>query len=150
MFWTGAMNALEELTEDRIDRAHVDRRVNDWENRIEGLYADLKAWLPLGWAAADDGSVPMHEELMRRFAVPERRLPVLSLEKDGTKQGRVEPRGLWIVGNNGRIDLILSDRHYLIIDRAESFEPPDWQVASILARRDQKPLSRQILLDILA
>ena len=42
------MNVLEELTEDRIDRAHVERRVEGWLEAIECLYADVTAWLQAG------------------------------------------------------------------------------------------------------
>ena len=144
------MNVLEELVEDRIDRAYVERRVEDWKQRIAGLYDDVSAWLPSGWKAELDGTVPMHEELMRKFGVPEQQLPVLTLARDGQIRGKLEPRGLWIIGANGRVDLTLPDRHFLFVDRADSFEKPNWQVASILARREQRSLARQTLADVLA
>ena len=143
------MNVLEELIEDRIDRAYVARRVAEWEGRIKALYADVSAWLPAGWTAVVGGSVPMHEELMRKFDVSEHQLPVLILERDGKKRGRMEPRGLWIIGANGRVDLILTDRHYLIVDRSESFEPPDWRLSNLIDRMHQVPLTRTSLLKAL-
>ena len=144
------MNVLEVLTEERVDRAHVERRVEDWKHRIAALYGDVSAWLPAGWRAEAGGSLAMREELMRRFGVPEQQLPVLVLVRDGQMRGKLEPRGLWIIGANGRVDLTLPDRHFLFVDRAESFDPPDWQVASILARREQKPFNRETLVDVLA
>ena len=135
------MNALEELTEDRIDRSYVERRIEDWKQRIEALYADVSAWLPDGWTATGDGGVLMHEELMRRFKVPERRLPVLSLRRNAMERGKMEPRGLWIIGANGRVDLILPDRHYLFVDRSESFEAPDWQISNLVNRLHPSPFT---------
>ena len=47
------------------------------------------------------------DDLMDKFHVPVRALPLLGLEYDGVVKGRLEPRGLWIVGANGRVDLIV-------------------------------------------
>ena len=143
------MNSLEELTEDRVDRAHVERRVDDWERRVSKLYGDVATWLPYGWTAADGGAVPMHEELMRRFGLPPRGLPILRLDHEGEARGRLEPRALWIIGNNGRLDLRVSDRHYLIIDRSESFEPPDWRISSVVGRHAEKRFDGQSLRTLL-
>ena len=143
------MNALEELTEDRIDKAHVELRVNDWERRINTLYDEVATWLPHGWTITDDEAVPMHEELMRRFGLPPRDLRVLRLDFGGEPRGRLEPRALWIIGNNGRLDLLFANGHFLIIDRSESFEPPDWRISSILKRRPEKRFNAQSLRDSL-
>lgn len=144
------MDVLEELTEERVDRAYVERRVDGWLAAIEAFHADVVAWLPQGWRGRKSGTVPMHEELMQRFGMPERHLPVLQLERNGDLQGRVEPRGLWIIGANGRIDLILPPRHFLIVNREDSSEPPRWMIASILERREQKPFDRTVLNELLA
>lgn len=143
------MNVLEELLEERVDRAYVERRVDGWQETIERLYADVVSWLPPDWQAWKDGTIPMHEELMQRFGIPERNLPLMHLKRDGILQGRFEPRGLWIIGANGRIDLILPPRHYLIVNREDSLEPSRWMLASILERREQRLFDRNVLHDIL-
>lgn len=145
------MNVLDELIESDsgVDRTYVERRVDDWRLRIDRLYDDIADWLPERWTVSEGGSVPMREELMQRFDLPARDMPVLSLHRDGSALGRLEPRGLWIIGANGRIDLILPDEHFLFVDRSDSFESPDWQVASIENRRNQRPLSQDLIRDIL-
>lgn len=146
------MNVLDELLEDQsqVDRAYIERRVDDWRRRIVALYDDIKGWLPAGWSMVDGTDVGMHEELMQRHHVPERRLPGKALLHHGQRVGRLEPRGLWIIGANGRVDLRLPDKHFLIVDRSGSFDPSAWRVASIDARRDEKPLNEALILDILA
>ncbi len=137
------MDVIEELTEfeDRIDRAHVERRVRDWETRIDDLYARVAAWLPEGWTASLKGTVGLHEPLMQRFDLREHRLPQLSLERAGERVGIFEPRGLWIMGSNGRVDLIGSIGHHIINDRSEFFEEPDWRIAAFSDRFDESPLT---------
>ena len=139
------MNVIEELTEfeDRIDRAHVERRLDDWERRIDVLYARIAAWLPEGWAGAPDGTVPIDEPLMKRFGVAERRLPQLALSRRGAAVAKIQPRYLWIIGSNGRVDVTGSIGHHVLNDRSEFFEESSWQIAAFMARLDEVPLTAE-------
>ena len=129
------MDVLEELTEfeDRIDRAHVERRIDDWRERIASLFSGVESWLPLGWSAREGAEVWMHEDVMRNLGIAERQLPSLDLNK-GDLWARLEPRALWIIGANGRLDLVSSQGHYVIIDRADLFTAPLWTISKL---RDQ-------------
>ena len=137
------MNVLEELTEfeDRIDRAHIERRIDDWERRIENLYTDVRSWLPSGWKASVGAQITLRDDLMDRFNVPGRALPVLDLDYCGSNKGKLEPRGLWIVGANGRVDLIVPPRHFILIDRAENFEDPQWTITPLKDRLSESPFT---------
>lgn len=145
------MNALEELTEfeDRIDMDHVERRLLDWETRLHDLYSRVTSWLPEGWTSAPGGTASFHEPLMEKFGIPERHLPKLTLSKHGTERATLEPRYLWIIGSNGRVDLTGSVGHFVINDRSEFFEQPSWHIAAFLLRLDEAPLTgdrfRQVL-----
>lgn len=144
------MDVAEELldVDHTIDRAYVERRLDDWRMRVGNLYADIRAWLPAAWSMVDGPAVPILEDLMLRFDVPQQMIPTKTLLRDGTKAGRLEPRGLWIIGANGRVDIVLPNAHYIVVDRTDSFEAPNWQVASILARREQRPLNRDLVQQI--
>ena len=144
------MNTLEELTEDRIDRLHVERRLEDWRCRLAALYADVASWVPKGWSTTEHGFMTMREELMTRFGVPDQQLPVLALVAPDNRRGRLEPRNLWMIGANGRVDLILPTRHFLIMDHSDSFEPADWQISDFFDRLRQEPFRQHSLHDALA
>ncbi len=134
-------DVLDEVTDDTIDASHVLRRVEDWEARVNGLYAAVRAWLPEGWTAREDAPVRMHEELMREFGVPARSIPTLLLENDAGSSAMLEPRGLWIIGTNGRVDMTIGGRHYLLVDVAGNFEAPQWQASSLERRLDRVALT---------
>ncbi len=136
---------LEETTNPQIDQAHIQRRVKDWSDRIETLYQQIQSWLPPGWTAQKHGVVRMHEELMKKFGVAPRDLPVLQLYHQGVSSTRIEPRGLWIIGANGRLDLVRGTHHYIIVDAAENFATPDWKIAPLSDRRNLQKLSAQTL-----
>ena len=134
---------LEEVTDADINQHHVTRRVDDWATRIDKLYTQLEEWLPNGWKAERTDTVHMDEELMRKFGVAPRNLPVLRLRHENKPSIRIEPRGLWIIGANGRLDLFGGNNHFVIVDTAENFEPPDWHIAPLSDRRHLQTLSRQ-------
>ena len=119
--WNGSMGTvLEDVTSETIDAEHIRRRVDDWEERLGGLFASVSGWLPDGWEARQGASVVMHEELMRKFGVAAKRMPTLELEDRAGHVVRLVPRGLWIIGSNGRVDLKRDRRRYLIVDMAEN------------------------------
>ena len=145
------MDVAEELTEfgDRTDRDHIERRIEDWQVRLRALYLDLCHWLPTGWSGEQKLDVAMHEPLMRVFSVVERRLPSLVLSKDD-RLVRLEPRGLWIVGTNGRIDMISQTRHDLLIDQADLYDQPQWTISTFEDQLHPKPLTRERFVETLS
>jgi hypothetical protein len=138
-------NVLEEVTDANIDRAHVMRRVDDWANRIDQLYAQVEQWLPEGWTVDRFGTVRMEEQLMKQFGVGPRNLPKLRLSRGGQAVARIEPRVLWIIGANGQLDLFRDNEHFVIVDTADNLESPKWYIAPFADRRNRQPLTPQTL-----
>jgi hypothetical protein len=143
-------DVLEETTSDIITADHVRRRVDDWVNRIEKLYSAIEGWLPVGWTADRHRYVRMDEIMMHRFDIGGRDLPVLNLIRGGKSQGYIEPRGLWIIGTNGRLDLVRFPQNYMLVDSAKNFAAPRWRIAPLSDRRDLKPFNRGRFRSILA
>jgi hypothetical protein len=145
-----AQTVLEELTREDLTREHVERRIQDWASRVEALYEAIERWLPEGWTVRRGAPVAMHEEPMRHAGVAPRHLPTLELVRDGEVRLRIRPYGLWIIGNNGRLDLIKGHELFFILDHARIFDPPDWQIAPVTARRDFSPFDEAHLKVLLA
>lgn len=137
-----AQTVLEELTTNELTSDHVRKRVDDWSSRIDNLYKTLEEWLPNGWTARRGAAVSMNEELMQYNGVPARDLPTLELLHDGTVGVKIRPYGLWIIGANGRIDLVKGHDIYLILDHAKTFEPPNWHIAAATERQNSKPFDK--------
>ena len=143
-------DVLDDVTDDSIDARHVLRRVDDWEARVRDLYAIVREWLPGGWTARDGAPVRMHEELMREFGVPARSIPTLLLGSDAGRSAMLEPRGLWIIGTNGRVDMKSGGRHYLLVDVSGNFEAPQWEAARLERRLDRVALTENWLAQALS
>lgn len=142
-------DVLEELTTDALTRAQVERRVDDWERRLSDLYDRIDVWLPAGWRSARDRHARMFEEPMREVGLPPRALPILDLIAGEALVATIEPRSLWIVGANGRLDFRRGPDHHLVIDRSAIFEPPSWFVVPISDRRQAVPLDRAAVIALL-
>lgn len=135
-------DTLDDVMGGKLSKTGVKRRVDDWVKRIRDLFEHLEAWLPAGYSVGQSRTVPMHEELMVKFGVPATTLPVLDILKDSEAVASIEPRGLWIIGTNGRLDLHSRRGHFIIVDTAPSFAAPQWKVASLQKRQTLKHLSR--------
>ena len=142
-------NALDDVTDETVDAAHIRLRVEDWEKRLNGLYDTIRQWLPEGWAARQGMPVHMHEGLMRKFDIEARQLPTLQCVNPKGAVVTLVPRALWIIGANGRVDLKFGKRHYLIVDLADNFEKPDWRAAPADHRSDRQTISSAWLKSIL-
>lgn len=141
-------NVIQELSSDsgELNGAQVGRRVNDWQSRVSALYDQLCEWLPKHLRTDRQSTVPMHEDLMKKYGVPETELPILNIYNDDRWVAKVVPRGLWIIGANGRLDLFAQNAQWIIVDRAENFETPIWQIAPADSRRKIEPLTHDIWL----
>ena len=62
---------------------------------------------------------------------------------------RLKPRALWIIGNNGRVDVKRDGRRYLIVDAAENFEEPDWRAVPAERRCNREAVTPDWLRRIL-
>ncbi len=110
-----------------VDRAHVERRVKDWLQRLTSLYGEISVWADRnGWSHAEGAPVAMKEELMRRSGLPPREQASLVLTSPGGERVWIKPKALWVIGANGRIDVHSLKASVLLVDTARPFEPASW------------------------
>ena len=140
---------LDDVTSETVDATHIRRRVDDWEERLNGLYAMISNWLPEGWEARRGTAVVMHEPLMRKFGIAAKRMPTLELHDRAGHVAKLEPHALWIIGENGRIDLKRDGPRYFIVDTAENFAEPSWEAVRSERRCDREAVTREWLRRIL-
>ena len=84
---------LDDVTSDSVDAQHIQRRVDDWEQRLNNLYEMISNWLPDGWQAHHGKPVIMHERMMRKFGIAAKQIPTLKLFNQSGDSVKLEPRG---------------------------------------------------------
>jgi len=65
---------------------------------------------------------------MSEFNVRATNIETADIYKDNKIVLALKPKGLWMVGANGRIDLLSTKGNYMLVDFAEQFEPPYWKL----------------------
>jgi hypothetical protein len=93
-------------------------------------------------------TVTMAEELMERYSVPDRELPVLDVLRGEDPVASFVPRGLWIIGANGRIDIITRSGFRFLTDRGRN-GAPNWVVIDSQDRKKAKELNEHSFRSIL-
>ncbi len=137
-------SVLEEVVCMKIDEAWVRRRLENWEQRVRDLYAQIEAWLPEGWTADHGLTVIQQEPMMRMFDIPPPALPTLRLTSETGDTARLFPEVLWIVPTNGRVDLVRRAIFFYIDDYSDCFATPDWRIIPAHQRLEESPpLNRQ-------
>jgi hypothetical protein len=145
------LNVWERTSEGIFERQRVIDEVDDWLNRIEHLYSNVREWLDdikdLRFEQAR--TVTISEEMMQEFAVTDRDLSVLDVLRDDQVVASFVPRGLWLIGAWGRIDVITRDRTWMVvaIKQLDQFE---WRLASPESREQMRAFDKSTLLEILS
>lgn len=113
-----------------IDQDYILRRATDWGKRVHGLIAQISTWSETlqNIQVRPSRKLPMHEGLMKDFKVPMQELETADVLKNGKLIIAVKPFGLWIIGANGRVDMLSAKGNYILIDEAEHFKPPQWKI----------------------
>jgi hypothetical protein len=139
---------IDDIDEPEITAEYVTRRVDDWLRRLKNLFEQIKSWAATnGWTAEEGAPIPMHEELMERLGVSEREQPSLSIRHAEGAEIWIKPKGLWVIGANGRVDIYSRKGVFTLVDVAETFHSPQW-VLHRVGKRDGQPFDPKQLQDM--
>ena len=131
----------------KVTKTYVHKRLRDWERRIMALFKQIGEWAAKEWG---EGSVvwgerlQRNEHMMQQFGVPPRRLPTVEV-RTGKRTVTFLPSCLWIIGANGRVDVIAGPSSYMIVDMAgEDGRPSEWQISNPDSRIVLEPFTRDV------
>ncbi len=145
------LNVWEKTSEGIFERQRVVAEVDDWLRRVERVYADVQGWLAdqADLRFEQTRTVTMSEELMQKFAVTDRELRVLDVLRGDQVIASFVPRGLWLIGAWGRIDIITADRTAILvaIKKSDGYE---WKLALPDNRRVLRPFDKPVLLELMS
>ncbi|AWN47265.1 hypothetical protein DK419_13835 [Methylobacterium terrae] len=137
----------------RSERDRVERRVADWLQRLNDLKAQVGRWVAEAPPAeiVDRPSVTMNEDLMREYGVDARAMPSFDVIVGERRAVRFQPKGLWTLGGNGRVDLVTPASALILVDRSEPLSHPSrWMVYRPRDRARGTPLDGRVLRHVVA
>jgi hypothetical protein len=141
------LDVWEKTPEGVFDRARVLEEVEDWISRVLALYKNVQAWLSdrPDVRCEQTRSVTMSEELMQKFAVTDRDIPVLDVLEADQVIASFVPRGLWLIGSWGRIDVITRDLTQVLVALGGPAKL-EWKLVSPGAKQRTMPFDKNALL----
>jgi hypothetical protein len=145
-------SAVDAWYSDYVDRwrTRITESVADWIRRLEQLKTTMQTWLPPDMSVVDRPPTPMYEELMRKFKVPMAQMPTFEVRRGTERVMRVQPKGLWIIGANGRVDLITTTASFILVDESEPLSgAPDWQYYTSANKRKLTRLDKARFISLL-
>ncbi len=144
-------DAMDDYDLPELTAQEVHERVEDWLRRLDELFGQIRTWAAAHGLTVKDGeSRPMLEERMERVGEPAREQPTLVLRSAEGIEVSVKPKALWVIGANGRVD-VLSRKSgvYVLIDRAEPLDPPQWILRKVGAGGDGRAFKPELLEELI-
>lgn len=134
-----------------MDKKYINSRVNDWKKRIDGLYSEIGKWIKnrSEFHIKEGTEERMHENLMECFNVSATTLPTRDIYHSNRLYLSIKPRNLWVLGANGRIDFLSKKGSFILVDKAEHFQKPDWHLFTPSDKRKGKSFTQEVFLKIL-
>lgn len=137
---------IDYVDEPEVSVDDVNRRVEDWLRRLDRLFKEVKTWAATnGWSAEDRAPIPMHEELMKKTGVPRTDQPSLAVKSPDGVEILIKPKGLWVIGANGRVDIFSRAGVFTLVDVAENFEEPSWVLHRVSGERQGQSFEPRLL-----
>src|SRR5437868_4533612 len=95
-----------------VTREDVLARLGEWQKRVHALYDEIeKAFRGKAFRSDRSGKHTSEELLVQSAGVTDEEQPKVDILRivrpDGTNAALLMPRGPWVIGANGRIDLRL-------------------------------------------
>jgi len=146
-------SAPESSSEIQVTREHVLARLDNWMRRLNQLYDRVDRWrkeaLPATKSIREE-TFQAEEELMRHFAIKAGKVPTYSII-NGEKRLDFIPSALWIIGANGRVNILGKKMHFILVDMSEPDDKqPKWMVVSPDSRIVLEDLDKEKLADLFA
>ena len=113
-----------------LDREDIQKKVEDWKNRIDRLYLEIKKWVSSSadYSCNSIHTTVMNEEIMQNFEIPPQQIKTLDITYNGKTILAFKPKGLWTIAANGRIDILSKKGSFMLVDFAEHFQTPNWNI----------------------
>ncbi|MEI7866397.1 MAG: hypothetical protein WCI11_00790 [Candidatus Methylumidiphilus sp.] len=139
------------MFEETLSKEDIENRLEDWKSRISNLYSSIEHWLDShpSYSVRILTEVPMYEEIMQQYHVSPTTLKVLDVYHKNQIVATIKPIGLWLIGANGRVDILCKNGAVTLVDKSEKFHTPVWVAYSGTKSYEGKPFNSDFLFDLL-
>jgi hypothetical protein len=133
------------------------RRLHDWRHRVHAMYESVQANLHEPYACDRSGKQRSQEGQVQRAGLTEDDIPaidILRITRNGHVVAQFIPRMLWLIGANGRVDLLITTPHagrlFMLFDRSSPFaNQSDWRLVRPTDPMARPPFHPELLHELL-
>jgi hypothetical protein len=135
-----------------MNKNEVEMRIQDWRNRIKELFDNFKEWSAesLDCLVKIQADQEMYEEMMKQFDVKPQKLFSADIYRKGKLIMTFKPAGLWLIGANGKIDILSKSGAKFLVDRSFNYRKPDWKIYLSHDNKSQNELTKSIFLKLIS
>jgi len=133
-----------------IDQSYIKERIRNWKVRLNHLYLRVEEILSVqnNIVCKKTRHTILYEELMQKYKVDSETIPILDIYKNKVIIATFKPVGLWVIGANGRIDILTESGAYIVVDTAEIGQKPAWKVFTPKNRKSGKNLDSSLIMEL--
>lgn len=133
------------------------QRLRDWQQRVHALYDQIQAALGPGFSYDRTGKHRSSEERVQHAGLKSQEVPpidILIVDQAGRAVAQFLPRGLWMIGANGRLDLVLTPKSgnrqvFMLIDHSAPLSGgSDWRIVRPSDRLQQRAFKPEHLREL--
>ncbi len=132
-------------------------RLHDWRHRVHSLYDSVQMHLGAPYTSDRSGKQRSLESRVRQAGLSEDNVPpidILRVQRNGHDVAQFVPRMLWMIGANGRIDLLVTSqraaRLFMLLDRSAPFtNRSDWRLVRPTDMMAQPPFHPELFHELL-
>lgn len=134
------------------DKNYYKKCIADWQGRIDALYIKIANWLKKtdSYSTKRGSPIEMYEPLMDIFNISSVEVNTADIYKKNKLIASLKPKGLWVIGSNGLIDLLTHKGSFYIVDAAEPFNEPNWLIYANQNAKTPKKFTEEELLKVIA
>ncbi len=131
----------------KIDKKYIDKCSDGWIKKVEQLYSQIEETLKNEPEVEykTDQMMLMREELMEKYGIPPKKVPIFDLFIAKQLKATFKPVGLWVVGAKGRIDILTQEGAYTLVDTGDDDTFPNWKVFSSKNKGKGEPFNTNFI-----
>jgi hypothetical protein len=140
------------MTTEIINKTDIEKRIDEWIKRLNCLFDQIDLWIKSlsNYEGKKSKAFQIQEELMVRFNVKPKEVPCYTIFFQGQKCAIFIPNALWIIGADGRINLTVNEKQYILLDlRSNRTGPSKWNLVTPNIRHIHMPFNKNTLLGLI-
>jgi hypothetical protein len=140
------------MKEPKMDGVYLQNQIDDWSCRLKNLFNEVDVWVRHhpDYNGEHSDIIQLEEELMVQYEVKPKKIPCYTILGPKSLRASFVPCALWVIGADGRVNLTIGQKQYILVDLRENHTgPSNWNIVSHDIRRIHVQFNEDILFSLI-